>query len=1119
MPADFSGLDPAAQQNLMLALDELRKNRIPFNVTSAFRSPEKQAELWANRANNPYPVAKPGSSFHERGLAADIALTDEKHRTTANRILSKYGWIQPLPDRDRVHYQFATPDAQRAGSLIPDPGSTTMPNPAAAAFDENLSVSKPAHDPIASAFDENLGRSSPTNASPITAAFDENLGRPVAAPKKPQKKQAPPVAPTPTGLAQMQLSPTVQADVAGGPQVPSEAYRFDMTNPGQQLSTFFHGVTAADNAVNAAGAQVGRALHEHGPAALFRGETYRNAGAAGERALVDFQHAVPPTTIRETLGLKPGKANRVAYDAAASLDYIIGGLTAPSNAVFGPAAETLGPPIRAGVGKVVQPLLDKAGQVVTEHAPGLAHGASLVGQTLGIGKGAAQVRAVATPLRHELTTRLHEGSQIVREMAAETVRMRKANPAFDAAETQFAKGNGGGSRLQSIVSLLVGADRGGASGKLKVDAGTLQQAGQIAQQEGIPLQNALSFAQRVVSHANETAATLERNGVVPGGSLTGPGANRGDFLKRYVGGLFGHPPVGAGPGAMQQIKRATISNMLSTVATDPNLAADVVGGAVKPGWQQIPSKVAFGPLAGKQVPAAVAGFLQHQVNPAKTFGEPSTLAKLGQSVVSGYLKGIRASKQLTLTLNPAGLVSSTGARVAAAEIALTRNGVPAAKLAATFPSAIKEWVAFLRTGKMSQDIAELAHESPAWFGHFATQIGHGGPEAAAQIAGTGGRIVRVGPLAAHLPSATRVGENFMQSGGYLHGALDQLVKVALFKSLRGKLGAAEAAKQVTTHLFDFGDQPALLELANRYGIMPFNAYPVKASKLLLQTITERPDLVARYGRLKAMLLADVPNAQKDYNNLPDFQKTPLTLPIGGGKFVNATRYLPFGDTLEMMMPEGGANDQRTLGDKALGKWMYGPAVGALGFNRDVRTGKPVAPPGTPPGEATRMQTEFARRAATPPLIRGAGRVSAALRGETTSSSRFGEAQGVGASLSQSLLNLPVYTSEGKEAKQDRLTPQVERRFAVGGDFVDKLDTRIAGGQPMPETKQYHQAVAAMPEASLHRELQSVRGLLHQRLGDPTLYANGKLNVEGQRTLRQLLVYLHALADRLDAGGQ
>src|SRR5688572_21404137 len=41
----------------------------PVPITSGYRSPEAQAQLYANRASNPYPVAAPGSSMHERGLA------------------------------------------------------------------------------------------------------------------------------------------------------------------------------------------------------------------------------------------------------------------------------------------------------------------------------------------------------------------------------------------------------------------------------------------------------------------------------------------------------------------------------------------------------------------------------------------------------------------------------------------------------------------------------------------------------------------------------------------------------------------------------------------------------------------------------------------------------------------------------------------------------------------------------------------------------------------------------------------------------------------------------------------------------------------------------------------
>lgn len=41
-------------------------------VTSVYRSPSKQRELYANRGKNPFPVARPGTSYHEYRRAWDM---------------------------------------------------------------------------------------------------------------------------------------------------------------------------------------------------------------------------------------------------------------------------------------------------------------------------------------------------------------------------------------------------------------------------------------------------------------------------------------------------------------------------------------------------------------------------------------------------------------------------------------------------------------------------------------------------------------------------------------------------------------------------------------------------------------------------------------------------------------------------------------------------------------------------------------------------------------------------------------------------------------------------------------------------------------------------------------
>lgn len=49
-----------------------KKDGVPLNVNSAYRSVEEQTSLWVNRFSNPYPVAQPGTSNHGWGIAVDM---------------------------------------------------------------------------------------------------------------------------------------------------------------------------------------------------------------------------------------------------------------------------------------------------------------------------------------------------------------------------------------------------------------------------------------------------------------------------------------------------------------------------------------------------------------------------------------------------------------------------------------------------------------------------------------------------------------------------------------------------------------------------------------------------------------------------------------------------------------------------------------------------------------------------------------------------------------------------------------------------------------------------------------------------------------------------------------
>ena len=95
---DRSGLAPAMLAALGRA--DARLGR-PVPVASGLRSSAEQEALWARRASNPYPVARPGTSDHERGLAIDVprGFVDELLSVAAD-----VGLCHPLPQTDPVHF-------------------------------------------------------------------------------------------------------------------------------------------------------------------------------------------------------------------------------------------------------------------------------------------------------------------------------------------------------------------------------------------------------------------------------------------------------------------------------------------------------------------------------------------------------------------------------------------------------------------------------------------------------------------------------------------------------------------------------------------------------------------------------------------------------------------------------------------------------------------------------------------------------------------------------------------------------------------------------------------------------------------------------------------------------
>lgn len=78
----------------------------PVPITSGLRSRAEQAALWADRLRNPFPVAPPGTSKHERGLAVDVP---SAFLPTLVPVAARAGLCRPYPTTDPVHFELCPP--------------------------------------------------------------------------------------------------------------------------------------------------------------------------------------------------------------------------------------------------------------------------------------------------------------------------------------------------------------------------------------------------------------------------------------------------------------------------------------------------------------------------------------------------------------------------------------------------------------------------------------------------------------------------------------------------------------------------------------------------------------------------------------------------------------------------------------------------------------------------------------------------------------------------------------------------------------------------------------------------------------------------------------------------
>jgi hypothetical protein len=77
-----------------------------WKVTSGLRTVAEQQVLWDNRHTNPFPVARPGTSNHQDGNAADVTINGRPIQDVISAAELIRAGIRPL-EGDAVHVELA----------------------------------------------------------------------------------------------------------------------------------------------------------------------------------------------------------------------------------------------------------------------------------------------------------------------------------------------------------------------------------------------------------------------------------------------------------------------------------------------------------------------------------------------------------------------------------------------------------------------------------------------------------------------------------------------------------------------------------------------------------------------------------------------------------------------------------------------------------------------------------------------------------------------------------------------------------------------------------------------------------------------------------------------------
>lgn len=480
-------------------------------------------------------------------------------------------------------------------------------------------------------------------------------------------------------------------------------------------------------------------------------------------------------------------------------------------------------------------------------------------------------------------------------------------------------------------------------------------------------------------------------------------------------------------------------------------------------------------------------------NPVKTLttlerDARNQLAQESALWLKRYEAGVSGVKGAILT-RPSSVVADTMGNLGAVEVELTRQGVTKGAFFGGSKAAMQEARAF-GAGQAVGDAAELHRHAPHVLGTLAQQ---------AQQRATG-------------PLSRALADNPLLR---TRSDLDRAMKIALFKALKPKLGAAKAAERVRVALFDYSDRPALLQLADRWGLSIFNGFPLAGTKSFVETLIHRPDLVARYPRLQQQLFQEFPGSWEAYQQLPAWRRHVFTYPAGQDE-EGAQRFRDFGRVSPWSVPFGLAQaGGRLLRHEEQAPPTMQDVVGQTVLSSLFRAQEKAAKmTGASPEEKNwKIVTETLLNAL--PILRDAAKLKDAAAGLTGTDYKLARPKAAEDARLEVMAGIATERGQTRAQKAEAAGPAMQGRAAVAAAYFRQVDADLKSGKLAREYDAYARRFRSVNNLDeLTRAVNDAKKRFTEMMLSPDNVVGGKLTPDGAQNIRESYLRFRALSARL-----